>query len=130
VACLVGMKGSAFDTPTTKRAYTYAEQPDNVNAYKLGRACEVANHRSAGDGIDRGLALLQELQTEGFGVFDIGAEYTHPAPFTPISADDVTDELVEKLSDPESCLGWEKLPQEYQVKMALAAAVNAWGAKQ
>jgi hypothetical protein len=82
VVCFVGMKGSAFDLPTTKRAYTYVQQPDNVNAYKLGRACEAAAKKSAGDGIDRGLALLQELQKEGFGVFDIGAEYTtYPASF-------------------------------------------------
>jgi hypothetical protein len=77
VACLVGIKGSAFDLPATKRAYTYAEQPDNVIAYKLGKACESATQQRAGDGIDRGLALLQEFQKEGFGVFDIGAEYTH-----------------------------------------------------
>lgn len=82
MACFVGMKGRAFDLPTTKRAYTYKQQPDNVIAYKLGRACEAAAQQSAGDGIDRGLALLQELQNEGFGVFDIGAEYTtQPAPF-------------------------------------------------
>ena len=75
VVCLVGIKGSVFDLPTTKRAYTYAEQPGNVVASRLGRLCDAAALQSAGDGIDRGLALLQELQKEGFGVFDLGAEY-------------------------------------------------------
>lgn len=75
VACLVGIKGSVFDLPTTKRAYTYAEQPGNVVASRLGRSCDAAALQSAGDGIDRGLALLQELQKEGFGVFNLGAEY-------------------------------------------------------
>ena len=75
VACIIGTKGSAFDLPTAKRAYTYAEQPGNVVAYKIGRACEAAMKQSAWDGIDRGLAMLQELQKEGLGVFDLGAEY-------------------------------------------------------
>jgi hypothetical protein len=125
VACLVGMKGGMFDLPTTKRAYTYAEQPDNVNAYKLGRACEVANHRSAGDGIDRGLALLQELQTEGFGVFDIGAEYiTHPPAPRKITSEDVTDEMVDAYFK-----GTDFDYREHDLinttKLALASVVNA-----
>lgn len=78
VACLVGIKGSAFDLPTTKRAYTYAEQPGNVIASRLGSACDAAALQSAGDSIDRGLGLLQELQKVGFGVFDLGAEYAAP----------------------------------------------------
>ena len=79
VACLVGMKSSAFDTPTTKRAYTYKEQPGNVQAMKLGRACSEASKRQSGDWIDTGLLLLKTLQGEGFGVFDLGAEYPAPA---------------------------------------------------
>ena len=78
VACFIGAKGSAFDLPTTKRAYTYAEQPGNVAASKLGRSLETAKRCSAGDGIDAGLVLLKALQSEGFGVFQLGAEYTHP----------------------------------------------------
>jgi hypothetical protein len=78
VACFIGAKGSAFDAPETKRAYTYKEQPGNAVASKLGRACEAANKQRAGDNIDRGLGLLQELQKEGFGVFALGAEYTTP----------------------------------------------------
>ena len=78
VACLIGTKGSAFDSPTTKRAYTYAEQPGNVVASRLGLACNAAASQSAGDSIDRGLGLLQELQRQGFGVFDLGAEYAAP----------------------------------------------------
>lgn len=34
--------------------------------------------QQAGDFIDSGLILLKELQVEGYGVFDIGAEYTAP----------------------------------------------------
>jgi hypothetical protein len=75
-ACFIGAKGSAFDLPTTKRAYTYAEQPGNVAASKLGRSIETAKRCSAGDGIDAGLVLLKALQSEGFGVFQLGAEYT------------------------------------------------------
>ena len=78
VVCLVGAHSSAFDLRTTKRAYTYAEQPGNVAASKLGLACAAAASQSAGDRIDRGLALLQELQNQGFGVFALGAEYTAP----------------------------------------------------
>jgi hypothetical protein len=78
VACFIGIKGSAYDLPTTKRAYTYADQPGNVDASKLGRAIETAKHCSAGDSIDAGLVLLKALQAEGFGVFQLGAEYTHP----------------------------------------------------
>ena len=74
VACLVGMKGSAYDTTETKRAYTYAEQPGNVVASKLGGACIKAG--SSSDTIDLGLSLLKVLQDAGFGVFAIGAEYT------------------------------------------------------
>ena len=80
VACLVGIKGSAFDSPKTKRAYTYAEQPGNIAASKLGRAFAVAALQSAGDSIDHGLTLLKELQKEGFGVFEVVAEYTAPQP--------------------------------------------------
>jgi hypothetical protein len=75
VACFIGAKGSAFDLPETKRAYTYKEQPGNAVASKLGRACEAAIKQRAGDNIDRGLDLLQELQEAGFGVFALGAEY-------------------------------------------------------
>ena len=78
VACFIGIRGSAFDAPTTKRAYTYAEQPGNVAASKLGKSLETAKHYSAGDSIDAGLGLLKALQAEGFGVFQLGAEYTHP----------------------------------------------------
>jgi hypothetical protein len=83
VACLIGAKGSAFDAPKTKRAYTYKEQPGNTVASKLGEACWEASKQPAGDHIDRGLILLRELQKEGFGVFDLGAEYTVAQPAAP-----------------------------------------------
>jgi hypothetical protein len=84
VACIIGARGSAFDSPETKRAYTYAQQPGNLIALALGVACLNATRKTAGDGIDRGLSLLQELQKEGFGVFDLGAEYTPPAQPAPV----------------------------------------------
>ena len=75
VPCIVGIKGSAFDLPTTKRAYTYANQPNNGVAHRLGMASYSANCERAGDGIDMGLILLKYLQAAGYGVFDLGAEY-------------------------------------------------------
>lgn len=92
--CLVGMRGSAYDTPDSKRAYTYTEQPGNLEAYKLGMATESAANASAGDWIDRGLALLKALQDAGFGVFQLGAEYTS----TPLPAAREAAELVAALT--------------------------------
>lgn len=66
----LGLYGRAFDTPQTRRAYTYREQPDNIGAYKLGRAA--AGTSPGGDSIDHGLSLLKELQAHGFGVFELG----------------------------------------------------------
>lgn len=66
----LGIYGKAFDSPQTRRAYTYREQPDNIGAYKLGRA--VLRAASGGDSIDYGLSLLKQLQAEGFGVFELG----------------------------------------------------------
>ena len=65
----LGIFGKAYDGPQEKRAYTYTDQPLNVEAWRLGRA---AVHVSAGgDLIDRGLSLLSTLQAEGFGVFEM-----------------------------------------------------------
>jgi hypothetical protein len=78
-ACLIGIRGSAYDTPDVKRAYTYSDQPGNEKAYRLGiamRKCTGAG--GSGDEIDYGLRLLKHLSDEGFGVFDLGAEYTTP----------------------------------------------------
>lgn len=66
----LGLFGKAFDTPQTCRAYTYQHQPDNLDASKLGRAA--ASSSPDGDSIDHGLSLLQQLQEEGFGVFELG----------------------------------------------------------
>lgn len=66
----LGIYGKAFDSPQTRRAYTYREQPDNIGAYKLGQA--VLRAASGGDSIDYGLALLKHLQARGFGVFELG----------------------------------------------------------
>jgi hypothetical protein len=103
VACFIGAKGSAFDLPTTKRAYTYAEQPGNVAASKLGRSLETAKRCSAGDGIDAGLVLLKALQSEGFGVFQLGAEYTHPPrrEWQGLTEEDMED-LLPLYSDPSA----------------------------
>lgn len=78
--CLVGIRGSAYDAPEAKRAYTYADQPGNVAASKLGRALVAARRETSPDGTDLGLGLLKALQEEGFGVFDLGAEYAAPKP--------------------------------------------------
>jgi len=62
--------GQAYDSPDTYRAYTYADQPSNNVAYRLGRVS--LDHNQAGDMIDRGLYLLKALHEIGFGVFEIG----------------------------------------------------------
>jgi hypothetical protein len=94
VACFIGAKGSAFDAPETKRAYTYKEQPGNTVASKLGSACDAASKQSAGDSIDRGLGLLRELQKKGFGVFAIGAEYIAAQPAPVLDPVDLADEVI------------------------------------
>lgn len=70
----LGIFGKAFDLPTTKPAYTYSDQPDNGPAYRLGNALIKAFNTPqtmSGDSIDIGLALLQLLEQEGFGVFEL-----------------------------------------------------------
>lgn len=71
--CKLGNYGKAYDGPNECRAYTYAEQPGNPGAWKLGEAAHSAMQASAGDHIDRGLVLLRELQAKGFGVFELAA---------------------------------------------------------
>lgn len=68
----IGTRGSAYDTPTQRRAYTYKEQPGNVGAYRLGEALKTAAKDTAGDSIDAGLSLLKRLEEMGFGVFEAG----------------------------------------------------------
>lgn len=70
---MIGAQGSAFDAPYVRRAFTYADQPGNLVAYKLGRATHAAAAAQGGDWIDAGLSLLKSLQAEGFGVFQIAA---------------------------------------------------------
>src|SRR5690606_8346242 len=69
--CLVGHRGAAYDLPGTTRAYTHTHQPGNSVAAKLGRVSRM--DRSGGDDSDFGLALLRQLQAEGFGVFQLAA---------------------------------------------------------
>lgn len=76
----LGSYGKAFDLPGNRRAYTYDHQPGNVEASRLGTACQQAVASSAGDYIDRGLSLLKELQAQGFGVFEVDASRWHAAP--------------------------------------------------
>lgn len=70
-ALKIGIYRKAYDRPEDRRAYTYDDQPDNVGAHKMGRACSEIH--SGGDWIDRGLNLLNALQREGFGVFELPA---------------------------------------------------------
>lgn len=74
----LGIMGAAFDPPSIRRAYTYSDQPNNTTAWKLGRAA--CKERSGGDFIDYGLQLLQHLQDEGFGVFEIDESDPSPQP--------------------------------------------------
>ncbi len=75
----LGIYGRAYDLPETKRAYTYAEQPDNLGASRLGRVLSEAVQVTFGDHIDGGLALLRALEVAGFGVFEL-ADAPQPAP--------------------------------------------------
>lgn len=67
----IGNRGSAYDPKGARRAFTYDDQPGNILASRLGSAVNAASSESAGDNIDRGLALLKHLQNKGFGVFQI-----------------------------------------------------------
>lgn len=72
----LGIRGKAFDPPGTHRAYTYADQPDNQGAWRLGAALVEAHAAPAGDHIDGGLGLLRALQMRGFGVFEMDKAMT------------------------------------------------------
>lgn len=51
------------------KLYTYDDQPNNVEAWKIGESCRsAADDQKCGDPIDRGLILLRELQARGFGI--------------------------------------------------------------
>ncbi|WP_315807818.1 hypothetical protein [Pseudomonas sp. C9-3] len=69
--CKLGNCGKAYDAPEARRAYSYTDQPGNLEAVRLGAACISASLASAGDWIDRGLLLLRELEGKGFGVFEL-----------------------------------------------------------
>lgn len=49
-----------------KKVLTYANQPCNVEAWRLGEAARAS--KAGGDPIDHGLSLLKELQDRGYGV--------------------------------------------------------------
>lgn len=76
----LGLYGKALDAPTDRRAYTYAEQPNNQGAYRLGSSLAEAVKLPAGDRLDMGLCLLKTLEANGFGVFetDHAPLYTQP----------------------------------------------------
>jgi len=58
----------------------YKAQPNNVICWRLGESCrKAADDPKCGDPIDRGLILLRELQSRGFGVVAIDAS-TPPGP--------------------------------------------------
>lgn len=54
-----------------RRIFTYKDQPQNVDAWRIGEACSNAAKESAGDFIDRGLGLLKFLQAKGMGVVEV-----------------------------------------------------------
>lgn len=50
-------------------------QPDNLNAWRIGEACHrAAEDPKCGDYIDRGLILMRELETRGLGVVTLPAK--------------------------------------------------------
>lgn len=69
--CKLGILGRAYDAPSVCRAYTYQDQPHSDHAWKLGKAAAAV--KAGGDWIDTGLSLLEQLQENGFGVFELRA---------------------------------------------------------
>ncbi|MFD1557040.1 hypothetical protein ACFSHT_15675 [Paraburkholderia silviterrae] len=61
------------------KPFTYQHQPDNVGAWRMGEACRKAADAPAGDYIDRGLVLLNELQAKGYGIVALAALPTDAA---------------------------------------------------
>lgn len=55
------------------RTMTYENQPaDSVDCWMLGEACRTAaDEPRCGDPIDRGLILLRELESRGYGIVKI-----------------------------------------------------------
>lgn len=97
--------GETIFTPKGKEVrFCYTRgQPDNVNAWRLGEACDRAAAASAGDPIDRGLGLLKKLEEEGYGVFRFAT--TPPAPaVSPVDVEAVR-ERIESLEYAEKWLG-------------------------
>lgn len=67
----IGINGKYYDKKEQCRAYTYKNQPNGVEAYRIGKAVDKAKNDTHGDHIDLGLNLLQQLECLGFGVFEI-----------------------------------------------------------
>lgn len=66
----MGNYGRAYDMPEDRRAYSYKDQPDNRGAYRVGLAANNLK-QPCGDLIDKGLALLKELEAQGYGIFEL-----------------------------------------------------------
>lgn len=66
----MGNYGRAYDMPEDRRAYSYKDQPDNQGAYRIGLAANNLK-QPCGDLIDKGLALLAELEAQGYGIFEL-----------------------------------------------------------
>lgn len=66
----MGCYGAAYDSPEDCRAYSYKDQPDNQGAYRIGLAANNLK-QPCGDLIDKGLALLAELEAQGYGIFEM-----------------------------------------------------------
>ncbi|MBR8054198.1 hypothetical protein [Burkholderia vietnamiensis] len=80
---------------------TYANQPDNIGAWRIGEACREAN--AGGDPIDHGLSLLKELQARGYGIVALAAHPGQPEPIawestTVAYTKYITDERYQKFS--------------------------------
>lgn len=75
----LGVWGKAYDGPEQQRGYTYEQQPDNLDAWKIGLAFHAASKTFHADPTDQGLLLLKELQKQGYGVFTLN-DSTNPKP--------------------------------------------------
>jgi hypothetical protein len=72
-----GLRPAGFNESAHVTVMTYARQPGNVEAWRLGEAR--ANSKPGGDYIDGGLSLLKELHCRGYGVVRVDALPTNPS---------------------------------------------------
>ena len=104
-----------FTPPDEEVRFCYSRgQPDNVNAWRIGEACQQAAKASAGDYIDRGLVLLKMLEADGYGIFRFVKDSSPPAALRHSAGGVVAD-------------GWVLVPREPTREMVEAVLREGGG---